>query len=293
MSSPQKFWTGLANALDRPDLFEDPRFSSRGARIDQVCLMLEAAAPFGNRPLPEDRAHNLEMEGMPHAPAYDSNEALETPQAKYLELLIEAEHLTAGTFRTVRNPLSFDGERSNVTMTRVRSLVVVDQGVEDWRTLTADLATDAKLVVLDPARDGVTAIADAVAPLHELAAIHIVSHGNAGEVRLGAVRLSAASLDRYTDALARIGGALSDGGDILLYGCDVARGEQGRAFVERLADITGADVAAATHPVGASMLGGSERICGAGQDETGHHYVLVAPRHLQSQGKRGRSHLRR
>ena len=49
---------------------------------------------------------------MPHSPAYDSNEALEDPQAKHLQIKVSAEHPEMGTFTTVRSPLSFDGEVS-------------------------------------------------------------------------------------------------------------------------------------------------------------------------------------
>jgi hypothetical protein len=33
MSSPEKFWQGLANAIERPDLFQDARFATREGRI--------------------------------------------------------------------------------------------------------------------------------------------------------------------------------------------------------------------------------------------------------------------
>jgi len=49
---------------------------------------------------------------------------------------------------------------------------------------------------------------------------------------------------------------LTDSGDILLYGCDVAQGEIGQAFIEQLAQLTGADVAASTDLTGAAALGG-------------------------------------
>ncbi len=43
MSSPTKFWEGLASAIEQPDLFEDPRFADRPARIahqeDLIALM--------------------------------------------------------------------------------------------------------------------------------------------------------------------------------------------------------------------------------------------------------------
>jgi Domain of unknown function (DUF4347) len=85
-------------------------------------------------------------------------------------------------------------------------LVVVDPGVEDWRALVAGLAADAELVVLDPARDGVQAIADAAHGQRGLSAIHIVAHGRPGEFRLGNAILSSASLDSHAAALARMVG---------------------------------------------------------------------------------------
>ena len=52
--------------------------------------------------------------------------------------------------------------------------------------------------------------------------------------------LSSSALLAHKDLLLSIG---SDG-DILLYGCDVAGGAQGQAFLKQLAALTGADLAA-------------------------------------------------
>ena len=49
---------------------------------------------------------------------------------------------------------------------------------------------------------------------------------------------------------------IRDRADRLLYGCDVAQGERGQAFIEQLAAATGADVAASNDPTGAAALGG-------------------------------------
>jgi crotonobetainyl-CoA:carnitine CoA-transferase CaiB-like acyl-CoA transferase len=47
---------------------------------------------------------------VPHSPAYDSNEALDDPQAVHLNIKVDAEHPTMGRFTTVRAPYSFDGK---------------------------------------------------------------------------------------------------------------------------------------------------------------------------------------
>ena len=46
---------------------------------------------------------------MPHSPAYDSDEALDDPQARHLDIAVETAHPEMGPFRTVRPPYSFDG----------------------------------------------------------------------------------------------------------------------------------------------------------------------------------------
>lgn len=112
MSSPEKFWQGLADAIEQPDIFKDPRFATREGRIahqDELIRILGEA--FAQHP----RSHwcaRLEALDVPHAPMYDTSEALEDPQAKHLQLTIDAPHPEGGRWRTVRSPVSFDGERS-------------------------------------------------------------------------------------------------------------------------------------------------------------------------------------
>ncbi len=111
MSSPAKFWEGLAEAVERPDMLDLPEFSDRSARIANYDGVIAFLAPiFRTRPIDEwcRRLGSLEV---PHSPLYASNEVLETDQAKHLQLEVEAEHPVTGRFRTIRSPVSFDGER--------------------------------------------------------------------------------------------------------------------------------------------------------------------------------------
>jgi crotonobetainyl-CoA:carnitine CoA-transferase CaiB-like acyl-CoA transferase len=74
--------------------------------------MIEVLGPiFAGR----DRAEwcrRLEANDVPHAPMYTTAEVPDDPQARHLQLFVETEHPVVGTFRTVRSPVSFDGERS-------------------------------------------------------------------------------------------------------------------------------------------------------------------------------------
>ena len=79
----------------------------------------------------------------------------------------------------------------------------------------------------------------------------IISHGASGTVQLGDGMLTTETLRASTAIWEQIGQSLSADADILLYGCNVAQGQSGRTFLDRLARITNADVAASTDITGA------------------------------------------
>ncbi|MBI5484501.1 MAG: DUF4347 domain-containing protein [Deltaproteobacteria bacterium] len=143
-----------------------------------------------------------------------------------------------------------------VAESQVREVVFIDPAVKDWQQLAAGIKPGVEVIFLDASRDGVSQVADALAGRSDVTAVHIISHGDAGAVKLGNSTLSSASLSGYASDLARIGSGLTADGDILLYGCDVAQGEGGKAFVSALATATGADVAASDDLTGAAALGG-------------------------------------
>ena len=88
-------------------------------------------------------------------------------------------------------------------------------------------------------------------------AVHIVSHATTGALHLGTDWLDSANVGGYAADLRGWAADLNPGADILLYGCGLAGDAAGRAFVEHLAALTGADVAASTDPTGAAALGGN------------------------------------
>lgn len=106
--------------------------------------------------------------------------------------------------------------------------------------------------VLDSNSDGLAQIAGILSASQGVTSVHIVSHGADGKVQLGNVILSSANLLTEQQQLARIGQALGNGADILLYGCDIAADSGGRGFVDALSTLTGHDVAASVDITGLS-----------------------------------------
>ena len=111
MSSPPKFWEGLAQAIDKPDLFDDPRFATREARIANQEAIIELLTRVFRTRERAEWCRRLEALDVPHAPMYDTDEVPDDPQAKHLQLFVDAPHPEGGRWRTVRCPVSYDGER--------------------------------------------------------------------------------------------------------------------------------------------------------------------------------------
>lgn len=136
-----------------------------------------------------------------------------------------------------------------------KEILVLDNAIADRETLLQGLSDDVEVILLDGG-DSLAELADALSGRTDIEALHIVSHGSAGQLLLGGEMVDAEALAAEQNALARIGAALDTDGDILLYGCNTGAGEAGQAFVEQLALATGADVAASNDATGAAAMGG-------------------------------------
>ena len=110
LSSPVKFWEGLLEATGLQALNDDPRFAERPARIDHQDELIAAFAPVFATKTRDDWCAALEAAGVPYSAAYDSDEALEDPQARHLGIKVQVPGVMADTFTTVRAPYNFDGQ---------------------------------------------------------------------------------------------------------------------------------------------------------------------------------------
>ena len=146
--------------------------------------------------------------------------------------------------------------KTDAAAQNVRSLVFVDAAVRDRTQLTRSLPATAKLVLIQPGEDPFDQMAEAAASHSGLASISVLSHATPGKLRFSNADFDAGALQRKGSALAAIARSLANDGDILLYGCDLAAGEEGNAIVATMATLTGRDVAASSDSTGDAALGG-------------------------------------
>ncbi len=112
LSSLEKFWTGLLEALEAPQLARDPRFQTRQARIDNYeALRAELMARFAARDLAH-WAESLSRHDVPHAPMNGIDEVVRDPQVAHLGLIVPVETAHGGE-HAVRPPVRFAGGRAD------------------------------------------------------------------------------------------------------------------------------------------------------------------------------------
>ncbi|MCP3951535.1 MAG: DUF4347 domain-containing protein, partial [Desulfobacterales bacterium] len=143
-----------------------------------------------------------------------------------------------------------------------RELVLVDTATDDYQALVDDLLAQADdsrhldVVLLDSERSGIDQISETLLAYQELDAVHLISHGSDGAVKIGNESLNSEVLDQNSIEISAWSEAFSKEGDFLIYGCNLAASETGQTLVSSLAQLTGTDVAASDELTGHPSLGG-------------------------------------
>ena len=161
----------------------------------------------------------------------------------------------AGLADGAGDPATTPSEAGAVSGART-DIAVIDTSVEGYQELVAGVTAGTEVILIDAGQGGVRALAAALEGRSGIDSLQILSHGATGELRLGSDVLTADNLSTYAAELAAIGATLGDTGDVLLFGCRVGEGGEGRAFIDALAALTRADVAASDDLTGSAARGG-------------------------------------
>src|SRR5919202_2113669 len=136
-----------------------------------------------------------------------------------------------------------------------KQIIFVDSSVQDYQSLIQGI-DPAQIVILNENSSAIDQITNALASQQDIEAVHILSHGSEGSLKLGADVLNGNDLEKFSTQIKQWGNALTENADILLYGCDVAAVATGLQFIQNLHQLTGADIAASNNKTGNQALGG-------------------------------------
>ncbi|NJK70267.1 MAG: DUF4347 domain-containing protein [Microcoleus sp. SU_5_3] len=159
-----------------------------------------------------------------------------------------------------------------------RSIAFIDSQVEDYQSLVAGVMPGTEAIVIDSRADGVAQITQVLTNRTKIDSIHIVSHGSPGCLQLGKTQLCSHNVETYRKQLRQWRHALNLYADILIYGCNVAAETASDSLnsepnstseldafetsvdsahlLQRIAALTGANIAASTNLTGSADKGG-------------------------------------
>ncbi len=158
--------------------------------------------------------------------------------------------------------ITYLSDQASTTSLFVTEVVLVDNSHDDINELLNLLQSQqaineqTAIVTLDGNVNAMASITDILSRFDNLDAIHIVSHASDGTLLIGQEEITQSTLVQSAPLLKQWGDALSKGGDILLYGCNLSATDDGHAFVRTLANLSGADVASSSDVTGHALQSG-------------------------------------
>lgn len=109
LSSPPKFWEGLCDAVERPDLLSDPRFITRADRRDHYDDLHEELRPIFAARERDWWLRRLQRCRVPCAPVNGIADMLADEQMRHLGIIDVVEDPDAGPMPRIRPPVHFNG----------------------------------------------------------------------------------------------------------------------------------------------------------------------------------------
>ncbi|NBQ98198.1 MAG: DUF4347 domain-containing protein, partial [Microbacteriaceae bacterium] len=118
-----------------------------------------------------------------------------------------------------------------------------DKALNDLALQLSESGTQIIQLGADSSLASLVALLKDRAPEAGFRAVHLLGHGSPGQLVIGKDTLSSRNLWRHKQELHQLGGLISNDGDLLIYGCESAKGTSGSRLIEGLSRYTGADVA--------------------------------------------------
>jgi crotonobetainyl-CoA:carnitine CoA-transferase CaiB-like acyl-CoA transferase len=111
LSSSQKFWLALLDALRSSDLENDSRFSSYDSRIERYHELGDELRHAASALSSDELLARLELSGVPFARVNSIPDVFEDAQVRFLDSFYEIDHPVAGKVHGVMCPVLYDGKR--------------------------------------------------------------------------------------------------------------------------------------------------------------------------------------
>lgn len=100
-------WLRLLEALEAPELRDDPRFTDNAERLRNQPALSAALTPLFKRRSSAEWLRRLEEVGVPAGPVLDVSQMHADPQTLAREMIVETKHPSAGDVKAIGLPIKF------------------------------------------------------------------------------------------------------------------------------------------------------------------------------------------
>ena len=146
--------------------------------------------------------------------------------------------------------LPFINQTRDQKRNELKQVVFIDTQVEDYQQLIRAFDKNTEIHLIQSNENGFDKINQTLKGYKNIDSLHIIGHGSAGQILFGDALLSNDTFNQYSKTLKSIGNNLSQSGDILFYGCNIASNERGLSLISKISEITKADIAASDDVTG-------------------------------------------
>ena len=146
--------------------------------------------------------------------------------------------------------LPFINQTRDQKRNELKQIVFIDTQVEDYQQLIRAFDKNTEIHLIQSNENGFDKINQTLKSYKNIDSLHIIGHGSAGQILFGDALLSNDTFNQYSKTLKSIGNNLSPSGDILFYGCNIASNERGLSLINKISEITKADIAASDDVTG-------------------------------------------
>ncbi|WP_078120005.1 Calx-beta domain-containing protein [Thiosocius teredinicola] len=140
---------------------------------------------------------------------------------------------------------------------RSRVLAVIDSRVKDYWQLERELASTARVIVVNETQAALVVLTDVLANERQIDALHLFAHGRPGALELGDSLLDQQAIESNRELFGLWRQTLAADAAVFIYGCRSAEGGVGERFIWKLSQVLARPVEACSKDVGAFSLGGT------------------------------------
>jgi hypothetical protein len=135
-------------------------------------------------------------------------------------------------------------------------VVIISPGLPAVESLINEMHPDSRIVFFNAAESPLQHITSAIRENAPVGSLHILTEASPGILLFPQYKITTDTLWKHEQMIASWKQHFALRGDILFYGCELARGDEGLAFVQNVAVVTGLDVAASEDLTGSALENG-------------------------------------